>query len=216
VVAVAKTKIIDLMNPIVQGKMAALIKHFDAIPKDRQVILNRLSEAISDSLHKHHAAHLLYVCTHNSRRSHFGQVAGSLAAAYFGFENIQCFSAGTEVTAMNTNAVNALVDFGFSVSTNDTTDNPLYTLDLEAVPPIQCFSKRFDDASIPKGNVIDIMTCADAEQNCPFIPGAVCRIPLPYNDPKQSDGSGKEQAVYAERFQQILTEALYVFSSLKK
>lgn len=203
------------MNPIIEGKIATLSTRFDAIPKERQAILDGLREAITDSLVKHHSAHLLYVCTHNSRRSHFGQVAGTLAAAYYGFESIQCFSAGTEVTAMNSNAVNALVDFGFSVSANDATDNPVYTFEQEAVPSIECFSKRFDDASIPKGNVIAIMTCTDAEQNCPFIPGAVRRIPLPYNDPKQSDGSGKEQEVYAERFQQILTEALYVFSGIK-
>jgi protein-tyrosine phosphatase/arsenate reductase len=196
--------------------MAALIKHFDAIPKERQAVLDTLRTAISDTIEKSKAANLLYVCTHNSRRSHFGQVAGTLAAAYFDFDPVQCYSAGTEVTAMNRNAVNALIDFGFSVSSDNTTNNPLYTFEMGSINPIQCFSKRFDDATIPKGNVIAIMTCTDAEQNCPFIPGAVCRIPLPYNDPKQSDGSGKEQAVYAERFQQILTEALYVFSSLKK
>jgi protein-tyrosine phosphatase/arsenate reductase len=203
------------MNPIVQGKIAVLITKVDTIPKERLAILDELRDTISDSLQKSSAAHLLYVCTHNSRRSHFGQVAGSLAAAYFGFDMVQCFSAGTEVTAMNSNAVNALLDFGFTVSANDATDNPVYSFDLESVPIIKCFSKRFDDASIPKGNVIAIMTCTDAEQNCPFIPGAVLRIPLPYTDPKQSDSSGKEQEVYAERFQQILTEALYVFSSLK-
>jgi protein-tyrosine phosphatase/arsenate reductase len=203
------------MNPMIKGKIAALIPQFDTIPKERQVKLEGLRDAISDSLHKSSAVHLLYVCTHNSRRSHFGQVAGTLAAAYFGFDTVQCFSAGTEVTAMNSNAVNALVDFGFSVSANDATDNPLYTFELETVAPIHCFSKRFDDASIPKGNVIAIMTCTDAEQNCPFIPGAERRIPLPYTDPKQSDGSGNEQEVYAERFQQILTEALYVFSVVK-
>lgn len=214
--AVAKPlKFLDIMNPIVQGKITALIARFDSIPKERQTVLDTLSIAIADSLAKNKAVNLLYVCTHNSRRSHFGQVAGTLAAAYFGFHTVQCFSAGTELTAMNNNAVNALVDFGFSVSSNDATDNPLYTFGLETVPAIKCFSKRFDDASIPKENVIAIMTCTDAEQNCPFIPGAVRRIPLPYNDPKQSDGSGKEQEVYAERFQQILTEALYVFSLLK-
>lgn len=203
------------MNPIVEGKIAGLITQFDTIPKERQAILDTLRSAIAESIEKSQAANLLYVCTHNSRRSHFGQVAGTLAAAYFGFDSVQCFSAGTEVTAMNANAVNALVEFGFSVSANDNADNPVYTFELEAVPSIQCFSKRFDDESIPKGNVIAIMTCTDAEQNCPFIPGAVRRIPLPYNDPKQSDGSGKEQDVYAERFQQILTEALYVFSGIK-
>lgn len=203
------------MNTIVKGKIAGLIAQFNTIPNERQAVLDSLKSAIADSMEKSQAANLLYVCTHNSRRSHFGQVAGTLAAAYFGFDTVQCFSAGTEVTAMNANAVNALVDFGFSMSANDEASNPLYNFELEDVPPIQCFSKRFDDVSIPKGNVIAIMTCTDAEQNCPFIPGAVRRIPLPYNDPKQSDGSGKEQEVYAERFQQILTEALYVFSTLK-
>lgn len=203
------------MNSIIEGKIAALIAQFNSIPKERQAILDSLRDAIADSLNKNHTVDLLYVCTHNSRRSHFGQVAGTLAAAYFGFDTVQCYSAGTEVTAMNAKAVNALVDFGFSVATNDATDNPVYSFELEKVPTIKCFSKRFDDESIPKGNVIAIMTCTDAEQNCPFIPGAVRRIPLPYNDPKQSDGSGKEKEVYAERFQQILTEALYVFSVLK-
>lgn len=203
------------MNPFVKGKIAALITHFDSIPSERQTVLDTLSIAIADSLAKNKAVNLLYVCTHNSRRSHFGQVAGTLAAAYFGFDFVQCFSAGTEVTAMNSNAVNALVDFGFSMSSDNTANNPLYTFETESINPIQCFSKRFDDASIPKENVMAIMTCTDAEQNCPFIPGALRRIPLPYNDPKQIDGSGKEQEVYAERFQQILTESLYVFSSLK-
>ncbi|MFA6151682.1 MAG: protein-tyrosine-phosphatase [Chitinophagaceae bacterium] len=203
------------MNSKVKEKILALTKQFDAISKERRAVLDTLRSAIAESIEKNQTANLLYVCTHNSRRSHFGQVAGTLAAAYFGFDTVHCFSAGTEITAMNSNAVNALVDFGFSVLSNDDGDNPVYTFKTDAVPQIQCFSKRFDDASIPKGNVIAIMTCTDAEQNCPFIPGAVRRISLPYNDPKQSDGSGKEQEVYAERFEQILTEALYVFSGIK-
>jgi protein-tyrosine phosphatase/arsenate reductase len=216
VVDVAKPlKFLEIMNPFEKEKIAAFIKQFDSIPKERQAVLDALSIAIADSQTKYQTVNLLYVCTHNSRRSHFGQVAGSLAAAYFGFDMVQCYSAGTEVTAMNSNAVNALIDFGFSVTSDNATNNPLYTFEMDSVNPIQCFSKCFDDGSIPKGNVIAIMTCTDAEQNCPFIPGAIRRIPLPYNDPKQSDGSGKEQEVYADRFQQILTEALYVFSTFK-
>lgn len=203
------------MISTIKEKIVALTNQIEVIPIERQAVLNTLRSAIADSIEKCQVANLLYVCTHNSRRSHFGQVAGTLAATYFGFDTVHCFSAGTEVTAMNNNAVNALVDFGFSVSSNDAEGNPVYRFGLESVPTIECFSKRFDDSSIPKENVIAIMTCTDAEQNCPFIPGAVRRISLPYNDPKQSDGSGKEQEVYAERFEQILKEALYVFSSLK-
>lgn len=203
------------MNQIIKHRIVALTQQFDRIPKERQAILAQLGYAIVDSLDKHKAVNLLFVCTHNSRRSHFGQVAGTLAAAYFEQRSIQSYSAGTEVTAMNMNAVKALVDFGFSASKSEGTDNPLYTFEMEGEPAVQCFSKRFDDASIPKENVIAVMTCTDAEQNCPFIPGAAYRIGLPYQDPKMSDGSGLEQPVYMERFQQILTEVLYTFSYLK-
>lgn len=193
-----------------------LIGQVSTIPDARKRKLDQISRTLAEMMAVNAPINLLYVCTHNSRRSHFGQVAATLAASYFGLDNIHCFSAGTEITAMSPNAVNALVDFGFSVSASGDQSNPLYTFKLDTVPSIQCFSKRFDDASIPKENVIAIMTCTDAEQNCPFIAGAKMRISLPYEDPKQSDGSGNVQMVYAECFQQILIEALYVFSGVQQ
>ena len=74
-------KFLEMMNPLLKGKISPLITRFDSIPSERKVILDELRDAISDSLNKNQAANLLYVCTHNSRRSHFGQVAGTLAAA---------------------------------------------------------------------------------------------------------------------------------------
>lgn len=196
--------------------MSQLMQQLGSISEERRERLDTLISAVNESLSKHNTANLLYVCTHNSRRSHFGQVAGTLAAAYFGLDSIRCYSAGTEVTAMNHNAVKTLTDFGFSVSLAGDENNQKYTFDAEGILPINCFSKRFDDESIPRDNVIAIMTCTEAEQNCPFIPGAVRRIALPYQDPKQSDGTGMERQVYAERFRQILGEALYVFSGLNR
>ncbi|MES2477458.1 MAG: protein-tyrosine-phosphatase [Bacteroidota bacterium] len=204
------------MNEMIKDEIFQLMQQLSSISEQRRVMLDTLTSAVKESLSKHNTVNLLYVCTHNSRRSHFGQVAGALAAAYFGVDSVKCYSAGTEVTAMNHNAVKTLIDFGFSVSQSGDEKNQNYTFDAEGVLPINCFSKRFDDDSIPKDNVIAIMTCTDAEQNCPFIPGAVCRIALPYQDPKQSDGTGMEQQVYAERFRQILGEALYVFSGLNR
>jgi protein-tyrosine phosphatase/arsenate reductase len=59
------------------------------------------------------------------------------------------------------------------------------------------------------------MTCGDAEQNCPFIPGVELRIGTTYNDPKASDNTPEQEAKYDERSKQIARECLYVFSLVK-
>ena len=58
------------------------------------------------------------------------------------------------------------------------------------------------------------MTCSQADKNCPTVEGAVLRIPLPFVDPKVSDGSPEEAATYDARTAQIASEMLYLFSQL--
>ena len=58
------------------------------------------------------------------------------------------------------------------------------------------------------------MTCSDADANCPFIPHAMKRFKLFYEDPKVSDGTAQQTAIYAERCLQIATEMLYVFDAM--
>jgi arsenate reductase len=38
------------------------------------------------------------------------------------------------------------------------------------------------------------MTCSEADKNCPIVLGALDRISLPYNDPKEADGTPEEAA----------------------
>ncbi|MDP5044790.1 MAG: protein-tyrosine-phosphatase, partial [Leeuwenhoekiella sp.] len=71
-----------------------------------------------------------------------------------------------------------------------------------------------DDATNPQTGFAALMTCADADENCPFIPGAEKRLPLRYDDPKISDGTTQEEEVYAARSKQIATEMKYIFSTL--
>lgn len=203
------------MNKEIKSNIEALLEQYDTIAAERKVVLQKVAAAIVSTIEEKGTANILYVCTHNSRRSHFGQVAGTLAAHYFGLENTNCFSAGTEVTEMNINAVNALLAFGLELKAKTETEQQAYVFDYGGNENITCFSKRFDDKSIPAQNIIALMTCTDAEQNCPFIPAALYRIATPYQDPKSSDGTGDEATVYAERFRQILTECLYTFSLLK-
>jgi arsenate reductase len=59
------------------------------------------------------------------------------------------------------------------------------------------------------------MTCSDADENCPIIPGAEKRISVMYEDPKFFDNSVLEKEKYKERSLQIATEMKYVFSKIK-
>lgn len=80
---------------------------------------------------------------------------------------------------------------------------------------MQCFSKKYDDPSNANENFAAVMTCSEADKNCPFIPGASLRVPIPYVDPKEADGTDQEAATYDERCKQIATEMFYIMSQVK-
>ena len=155
-------------------------------------------------------ANLNFICTHNSRRSQFTQVWAKIISDYYGF-NINSFSGGTEVTNCNTRTISSFERMGFKVK-NTAGENPHYELTYhEKRKPIIVYSKTFDDISNPKNNFAAVMTCTNAEENCPIIPGAEKRISLPFEDPKIFDNSAQESEKYDERSIQIATEMKYVF-----
>ena len=77
-----------------------------------------------------------------------------------------------------------------------------------------CFSKVYNHEINPAQNLAAIMTCSDAEDNCPFIPGCDLRIGTTYNDPKAFDTTILQDEKYTERSNQIAMECLYVFSKV--
>jgi arsenate reductase (thioredoxin) len=192
------------------------IKSFDSIPEERKKTLEKISQFIQNKIKEGKTAELIYVCTHNSRRSHFGQIWGKTAAAYYGIKNINTYSAGTETTAFNPNAIKAAEHAGFIISKDAEVKNPKYLVKFsDGEKPIICFSKTYEDNSIPKEGLCAIMTCTEADGNCPFIPGTELRISCPYNDPKAFDGTTQQEEKYNERFLQIAIENLYIFSLVK-
>ena len=193
-----------------------LINEFDTIPKERKALLENISNYISTKKESRQAIQLVYVCTHNSRRSHFGQIWAQVAGDYFNVKNVTTFSGGTEATAFNSYAINAIKRIGFDVKSLDETSNKRYHVVYdEAENPITCFSKVYSDAQNPQTNFAAIMTCSDAEENCPFIPGAELRIGTTYDDPKAFDNTPLQDIKYDERCKQIALETLYVFSKVK-
>lgn len=203
------------MTTAIKNYCDALVKEFDNIPQSRKKILESISDYINQKRKDHQPIQLVYICTHNSRRSHFGQVWAHVAADYYNVNNVTTFSGGTEATAFNPNAINALKRVGFDVKAMDSENNTTYHVihDNTKTPSI-CFSKTYDHPVNPKTNFAAVMTCSDAEENCPFIPGVDLRIGTTYDDPKAFDNTPLQDAKYDERCKQIALETLYVFSKV--
>ncbi|EDP96903.1 hypothetical protein U8527_01155 [Kordia algicida OT-1] len=160
---------------------------------------------------------MIVICTHNSRRSHLGQLWLALAADYYKLPTIETFSGGTEATLFHPNAIAAVKRVGFEVSIEAQAKNPIYNIQWKAnQEPYQAFSKRFEEAPNPTQEFAAIMVCTEADEGCPFVSGTDFRIALPFEDPKAFDGTPQEEEKYDERCRQIGTEMLYVMSKVSK
>lgn len=187
----------------------------DSIPTSRKDVLKKIAEYVSLKKQQNLPVQLVYICTHNSRRSHLGQIWSAVAAYYYGIENVTTYSGGTEATAFHPNAISALRLQGFVISTEEKSSNPLYKVEFARDGYTNCFSKVYDHDLNPKSEFAAIMTCSDAEENCPFIPGVEFKIGTTYDDPKLFDGTPEESDKYQERSLQIALECLCVFSLVK-
>ena len=201
----------------IQAYIKAAEKHFSEIQEDRKQILAKISLYVANKMKAGQKAELIYICTHNSRRSHFGQIWAKTAAEYYGFENVITYSGGTEATAFNPNAIRAIQNAGFKIEKDNYLNNPGYTVHFqESGDTILCFSKKYNDVANPHYGFCAIITCNEADSACPFVPGADVRISTPYNDPKAFDNTPEQDAGYRERCKQIATETLYAFSLIKR
>src|SRR6188768_3255378 len=88
-----------------------LIDGFDSIPAARKKILSSVSTFINDNK----SADLIFICTHNSRRSHIAHIWATTAAAYFKIDHVKSYSGGTEATSFNPRAAAALNKIGFKI-----------------------------------------------------------------------------------------------------
>lgn len=186
---------------------------FELIPKDRKEQLEQLSDYLRECQSSGKPARLIFVCTHNSRRSHMSQLWAAVAAVHYGLDNVETFSGGTECTAFNPRAVSAMERAGFKVEIEKAGTNPNYLVSFaSASPPQTCFSKVYSDDANPVADFCAVMTCSSADKSCPSVKGAVKRVAIPYEDPKVADDTPEEASKYDERSAQICREILYAFS----
>jgi len=202
-------KLLDEVSAFVEKRES----EFDQIPAERKKQLELLSNYLRECHVSGKIARLVFVCTHNSRRSHISQLWAAVAAVHYGLENVETFSGGTECTAFNPRAIAAMKRAGFQFEMEKAGTNPNYLVTFaKHAKPQTCFSKVYSDTVNPDSDFCAIMTCTSADRSCPTVPGAVKRIAIPFEDPKVADGTPEEASKYDERSAQICREILYAFS----
>jgi arsenate reductase (thioredoxin) len=113
-------------------------------------------------------ARVLFLCTHNSARS---QMAEGLLRDLAG-DRFEAMSAGTETTRVRPLAVRAMREMGVDISGQESK-----TLDRYLREP-------FDYV---------ITVCDDANEACPFFPGAADRLHWSFEDPSKAEGTEEER-----------------------
>ena len=179
------------------------------ISSQRAKKLKELASLINSSLEDHKQAQVVFICTHNSRRSQLAELwLGTLLAASDKLKKIKLFSGGTESTAFNHRMINALNQVGFSIQKQTECENPRYKAD-ETGKQVY-FSKEYYHEANPNRDFIAVMVCSDADENCPVVLGARDRFALPYNDPKDFDDTPGELKAYLDSIRMIGSEMYFL------
>ncbi len=195
----------EVLNPALNHTIMELGMEEDLIEFSRQQLLQNIAEHLRQEMQ----CPLVFVCTHNSRRSQLAEAWVNALNLYYDL-NLSVFSAGTESTAFHQNMVNALVSNNFELKSDGKIENPRYRFLNSTM-----FSKTLDDPSLPKADFIAVMVCDEADMNCPVVVGAKKRFSLHYQDPKAFDGTDLEELAYLNKVREIGREICYLFRLIK-
>lgn len=186
------------------------------ISEDRKEILKSLADYILRKRAESKAVRLKFICSYNSRRSHLAQIWAHTMAFNFQISPVDCYSAGTEVTAMYPAIAFTLQESGFELAKLTACENPVYMFKFSAnEAPIIAFSKSLEHNFNPNTGYAAIMVCSEADKACPNIEGAEALFAIPFSDPKEYDNTPLRKEKYLERSMQIAREFYYVFSEVK-
>ncbi|MFZ6052785.1 low molecular weight phosphatase family protein [Halocola ammonii] len=174
----------------------------------------RIASYIASEVSAGRTVKLIFICTHNSRRSQLAEFWTSALAFRLDLP-LLAFSGGTSVTALFPAVAESLKRSGVTVK-KESGDNPLYRFSFaDGTNSSKQFSKFIDDRQNPQDQFVAVMLCSDAEQNCPIVKGADERFSLPFEDPKTSDGTEQERKTYAVTSLAIAAEIYEFLNSAK-
>jgi arsenate reductase len=126
-------------------------------------------------------ARVLFLCTHNSARS---QMAEGLLRHLAG-DRFEAHSAGTEATRVRPLAILAMDEIGVDITGQESKILERY------------LGEPFDYV---------ITVCDDANEACPFFPGAKNRLHWPFEDPARAEGSEEERLAIFRRVRDEIRE----------
>lgn len=146
---------------------------------------------------------IVFVCTHNSRRSQFCQVWSQILSNIYKL-NLTFQSAGVVKTEVYIEVIRSLKRAGVDIDENGAI--------LINNKEVSIFSKSLDEINFK--NFISIMTCSNAEKSCPTDPRSKKNISLFYPDPKKFDGTKDEIKEYDFTCMTIASEINAIFKLL--
>ncbi len=136
-------------------------------------------------------ARVLFLCTHNSARS---QMAEGLLG-YLAGDRFEVHSAGTEATRVRPLAIRVMDEVGVDISGQESKTLERY------------LEEPFDYV---------ITVCDDANEACPFFPGAKTRLHWSIEDPSQADGSEEERLATFRRVRDEIGKRIELELLIKK
>ena len=171
-------------------------------------------ESIAKAFANEEVLKVNFICTHNSRRSHFSEILFRTAALHYGLNHVQTFSGGTEGTALYPAVAGSCNRFGFEIIDMQAHEQRAWkifhpTLETESTTPL-LFSKVYSHELNPQVGYHAIMVCDSANEACPAVFGAKERHSLMFVDPKRSDGTEQQSKVYDETLMLIASELGYI------
>jgi arsenate reductase (thioredoxin) len=126
---------------------------------------------------------VLFLCIHNSARSQMAEgMLRNLAEGRF-----EVMSAGTEATRLRPLAIRAMEELGIDISGQESKTLERY------------LGEPFDYV---------ITVCDEANEACPFFPGAKNRLHWSFEDPSQAEGSEDERLAVFRKVRDDLRERI--------
>lgn len=190
-----------MLSTKIDDYMTSLVDNFN-ISGGRIDQIEKISSYVSKEVKTRGKSQIVFVCTHNARRSQMAQVQLSAALAHIGIEDVVCLSAGTEKTSVHPNTILSLQEVGFDLS--ETSEGyELTSGDLSVL----LSSKTIDSLDLEEGSLA-IPVCDAADKNCPIVPNVAKRMALTYQDPGYADNTDQASKAYQKALTKIGEEMM--------
>jgi protein-tyrosine-phosphatase len=193
--------------PRLDRTVAALLAERESIHPLREANVRNVALYVSGEIVAKGSASIMFLCTHNSRRSQMAQAWGLAAATKFDVP-VTCYSGGTGPTRVHESAMTAVSGLGFDVQP---AGEGRFSIAFSHGGRTELWSKRYQDASQER-SFIAIANCSQADEGCPTIPSARVRLAMLYDDPKIADGRPDEVEVYTACARTIGRELVALFA----